>query len=201
MHIYLSNEVWEYKDSSKKSTKLHTVIATRKPVETHTTIPHKNVYEHVTVVDDRYKNFKSDSAYIDISVGQKKVRIFNAHLKCVAGPYHRLSQFRELLENLSSDRENIICGDFNTFGHPLLSIFVWKYFGYRLREVMLHERSIMQALIDLYQFKNPFKGMVTFTKIPMQFDYILVPATMSICDKKRLRRNGSDHFPLLLEVE
>lgn len=200
MQFVTENEFLEFKNPKKKPVMLKMVIASKFPIKSHCIIQHKNIYEYVTRADDRYKNFQANSFYIDIDTGLDKYRVFNTHFKCVAGPYHRLSQFREILENLSQDRHNIVCGDFNTFGKPLVNIFLWKYFGYKLREISIHEGNIFNALFDLYQLKNVFKRMITFWKFPAQFDYILIPTYTDVVSKKRLGLNGSDHFPLLLEI-
>ncbi|MGD0576912.1 MAG: hypothetical protein ABSA74_02460, partial [Candidatus Staskawiczbacteria bacterium] len=142
-----------------------------------------------------------DSIYVDIDAPGHKLRIFNVHFKCVAGPYHRLSQFREVLENFDPKRENIICGDLNTFGHPIVNIFLWKYFGYRIQELFINEKKILRTHFDLNKLKNPFRGMITFIKFPMQLDYILLPKKTKISAKQRfLRPYGSDHLALSVEI-
>lgn len=124
----MEDELHELKNTKKESVKLKTIIATKLPAGKKSVIPHKTVYENITKPVNRYKKFTSNSLFVDIDTPRKKYRVFNTHLKCVASPYHRLSQFKEILENLSKERENIICGDFNTFGKSFINIFLWKYF-------------------------------------------------------------------------
>lgn len=200
MELANEDELLEFKNPRKEPLRFKTIIASKFPVKSQGVIPHKNVYEYVTRADNRYKNFKISSFYIDITIGIDNFRIFNTHLKYIASPYYRLSQFREILENFSKERHNIVCGDFNTFGRPLINMFVGKYFGYKLREVSINEKNIFNILFDLHQLKNVFKGMITFPKFPAQLDYILIPAYMNVVKRKRLRLHGSDHFPLLLEI-
>ena len=201
LNIALCDEVLIYKDHKKPDVKLYSVIASRFHIEKHAIVEHKNQYELVSGINKQYHHFRADSCYVDVASDGELFRIFNVHFKSVAGPYHRLSQFKEVIEHLARDRQNIICGDLNTFGKPLLNLFVWKYFGYKIHEIKMHEGKILRVLLNLYGFKNPFHGYFTFLKFPAQLDYILVPAHFDIKLKRRfLHFHGSDHFPLLLEI-
>lgn len=200
MHIMLNEEIMRFRNPKKATEKLYMVIASKFPIVNQKIVPHQYHYEHVSGFDTTYADYKADSQFIEVDAPQGKFRIFNTHFKCEAGPYHRLSQFREVVESLSRERMNIICGDFNTFGKPFLNLFVWKYFGYKLHEIHIHERNILHALLDLYQLKNPFRRTITFWKVPNQLDYILIPLHLTVVQQKRLGLNGSDHFPLLLEI-
>ncbi|MBI2122368.1 MAG: hypothetical protein HYT98_04590 [Candidatus Sungbacteria bacterium] len=200
-HLYFEEEFLVYNNSRKKPDRMYTVIISNTPIQNKGVIKHKNYYEDITKQDDRYQDFRADSMYADIDIGERKLRIFNVHFRCVAGPYHRLSQFREVLENFNPQRENIVCGDLNTFGHPVINIFVWKYFGFKIREFFINEKTILRATFDLNKLQNPFRGLLTFLKFPMQLDYILLPNITKIISKRRfLNSYGSDHLPISVEI-
>lgn len=196
-HVAMCEEVWIYKNNRKPGARIYSIIISKFPINQHVVIPHKNTYGHI----NKYRHFQADSFYVDVDTGQGLFRVFNAHFKCVAGPHHRLAQFNEVIGHLSSDRQNIICGDFNTFGKPLVNILLWKLFGYKAHEIKINENKNLAALFKVYGLKNPLKRQVTFWKFPIQLDYILVPAHVEVKKKRAfMRPYGSDHFPLLLEI-
>jgi len=196
-----ADEYVAYNNLRKKPDRMYTVIISNVPIKNHATIKHKEYYEDVSLRDKRYQDFRADSIYADIDVGERKLRVFNVHFKCVAGPYHRLSQLREVLENFNYERENIICGDLNTFGHPMINIFVWKYFGFKIRELFVNEKTILKVTFDLNKLQNPFRRSLTFLKFPTQLDYILLPNTTKIISKQKfLQSYGSDHLPICVEI-
>ncbi len=196
-HVAMCEEVWIYKDNRRQATRLYTVIISKFPIKQHVIIPHKNTYGHIS----RYKHFQADSSYIDIDAPEGLFRVFNSHFKCVTGPLHRLFQFEEVVGHLSPERHNIICGDFNTFGKPLVNIFLWKLFGYKTHEIAINENKNLAKMLSAYGLQNPLQRQVTFWKFPVQLDYILVPAHVEVKKKRAFSRpHGSDHFPLMLEI-
>lgn len=200
-HIAACDEVLIYKNKKKADASLYSVIVSKFPIKEQTIIPHKSRYGHAATTKDRYQYFEADSFYVDIDTGEGLFRIFNTHFKCIAGPSHRLSQFKEVVTHLSPDRHNIICGDFNTFGKPLVNVLLWKYFGYKIHELKINESKHFSALAKEHGLKNPLHRQVTFLKFPVQLDYILIPAHVKVKSKRAfLRPHGSDHFPLLLEI-
>jgi endonuclease/exonuclease/phosphatase family metal-dependent hydrolase len=198
-HLTLGEEVIVYSNGSKKTDRLHMVIASRLPVEGNGIIKHHEAY--VDKKTKRYESFSVDTLYVDVEMENRKVRIFNVHLKCVAGPYYRLNQFQHITDHIAPDRENIICGDFNTFGYPVLNLFLWRYFGYQRGEVLTTEKKVFAAFFDVHNLQNPFKGYMTFLKFPVQLDYILLPRSTKILEKERYRSAyGSDHLPISIKI-
>lgn len=196
-YVAMCDEVWIYKNKRKPDVTLYSVIISKFPIKQHAVIAHKNTYGRI----NRYQHFQADSFYVDVDTSQGLFRVFNTHFKCVAGPHHRLSQFKEVIDHLSSDRQNIICGDFNTFGKPLLNMIIGKYFGYKIHEIKINENKNLAALFSVYGLKNPLQRQVTFLKFPIQLDYILIPSHIEVKSKRAFSRpHGSDHFPLLLEI-
>lgn len=204
-HIAMCDEVHIPKNRKKNGTKVYSVIFSRFPIREQVIIPHKKTYGDTKMGDvdvkDRYHHFQSDSLYVDIDAPQGVFRVFNTHFRCFAGPNHRLAQFKEVLERLDSQRPNIICGDFNMFGKPLVNILVWKFFGYKMQEIIINENKAIAKLLSEHNLKNCFYRQVTFWKFPIQLDYILVPLKVKVkMSKVFLHPHGSDHFPLLLEI-
>ncbi len=201
-HIAICDEVHIPKNKKKEATKLYSVIFSRFPIKEQVIIPHKKTYGDTSIKSkDRYHHFQADSFYVDIDTFGGLFRIFNTHFRCFTGPNHRLAQLKEVLDHLDPERKNIICGDFNTFGKPLVNIFLWKYFGYKRQEIIINENKNLAKLLSEYSLKNCFYRQVTFWKFPIQLDYILVPLTVKVKSSRvSLRPYGSDHFPLLLEI-
>ena len=190
-----------YKDAWKEPERMCSAIISSFPIHNYGVVRHKGFYEEKTPRDIRYADFKADSLYVDIETEGRKLRIFNVHFKCVAGPHHRLSQLRDVLERFHPERENIVCGDFNAFGHPMVNPFVAGYFGYRMREWLVNEKKLLAKAFEHHGLQNPFRNSVTFLKFPMQLDYILVPEKTRVRAQKRfLSSHGSDHLPLSVDI-
>lgn len=199
--IVTEDEILVFRNSHKETEHMYSVLLSRYPIVKYQTIPHKITYGSNEKPSSRYRNFQAHSFFVDVDAEGRSFRVFNVHFKCVAGPNHRLSQFKEILRELSPDRENIICGDFNTFGTPLLNFMLWKLFGYQKEELLLSERREFSTLFEKHGFQNPFHGYITFMPLPAQFDYILVPKETIIKHKRRfLNPRGSDHLPIMLEI-
>ncbi len=200
-HVAMCDEITIYSNKSKADVKLYSVTLSKFPILQHTIIAHKKGYGHAPKSNARHRYFQADSFYVDVDTPQGPFRVFNAHFKCVAGPHHRLSQFKEVIGHLGVGRQNIICGDFNTFGKPLVNMLLWKFFGYKAHEIKINENKNLAALLKVHGLKNPLKRQVTFWKFPVQLDYILIPAHLEVKSKRAFSRPyGSDHFPLLLEI-
>ncbi len=196
-HVAMCQEVWMYKNNRKPATRIYSVIISRYPIKQQVIIPHKSTYGHI----DRYQYFQADSLYVDIDTPEGLFRVFNAHFKCVTGPLHRLFQFMEVIGHFDPARHNIICGDFNSFGKPLVNVLLWKWFGYKAHEVSINENKNLVALLETHGLKNPLRKQVTFLKFPVQLDYILIPVNIDVKSSRAFSRpHGSDHFPLLLEI-
>lgn len=200
-HIAVCDEVHIPKNKKKDGTRVYSVIFSRFPIKEQVIIPHKKTYDEGKKTKDRYHHFQADSFYVDIDAPRGQFRIFNTHFRCFTGPTHRLAQFKEVLVHLDPSGQNIICGDFNTFAKPLVNILVWKFFGYKMQEIIINENKALAKLLSEHDLKNCFYRQVTFWKFPIQLDYILVPLKVKVKSSRVfLRPHGSDHFPLLLEI-
>lgn len=193
-----------YSYSRKEETAdLSLVILSSAEFKKYEVIEHENPYKNFDrELNHHYQTFKTDFLYVDLDFGGLSYRIFNSHLRCVAGPKYRISQFGEIIKHLHPERQNIICGDFNIFGKPLINAFVGNFCGYTKEELGVDEGKLFNQVFEMYGFKNVFKGSKTFTRLPFQLDYILVPYDSRIIDT-RVEKNtfGSDHFPLIVELK
>ena len=201
-HMATEEESFVVKGPRGKSVRMVSVLLSKYPLIQHRKIQHKKQYHDDKKANmRRYSRFQAHSFYADIDAEGKHFRVFNAHFKCVAGPHHRLSQFKDVLKELSHDRENIICGDFNTFGTPLLNIVLWKIFGYQRNELLVSERREFASLFEKHGFQNPLEGHVTFLPLPAQLDYILISKHTKVVDRRFfLNPRGSDHLPVMMEI-
>jgi len=113
------------------------------------------------------------------------IRIVNVHADWHGGMEHRLSQVKHLLEYLKSEpyHAELICGDFNTIG-------------------LLSNKKQMTMLRDALgaEYVSAFPDFRLTTFHGQHLDHIFAKN----CDFKRTqiyRIMGSDHFPVVAEVE
>lgn len=140
--------------------------------------------------------------YIDIKVGNRKVRIFNSHLECNTSPRMRAEQFKQVLQLSHKSSANIYCGDLNTYGQWYLNIFVGYISNYTLGDITRSEKKLFNDLFKEYKLHNVFHGHVTYPLFRLQLDHILIPDDMTLVRKQvHKKRYGSDHRPICVEVE
>lgn len=116
--------------------------------------------------------------------GQGKVRITNLHLDFQGGNSHRANQLNALRDFLALqdpvDHE-IVCGDFNTLG----------LFGKRNKILTLEQQLGSEFKSVL---RKPYSSVIV-----QQLDYIFTK-DLDLSTAKILKLKGSDHSPLLAEV-
>ena len=140
--------------------------------------------------------------YIDIKLGKHKVRIFNSHLECNTSPRIRVEQFKQMLKASHKNCINIYCGDLNIYGEWYINLFVGYISNYKLRDISLSERELFDKLFRKHDLLNVFYGCVTYPILQLQLDHILIPNHIPIITKRVFRRRrGSDHKPIMVEVE
>ena len=139
--------------------------------------------------------------YNEYSVGEKTVRIFNIHLPFGASPMIRLKILGEVLENLYVEN-NVICGDFNSFGHFPWNILVNPLNGARWDEYKLHELEELKKLVAKFNLKLSVVRVVTYPSCRTHLDHIVVPESWSAYTCNVLsKRYGSDHNIVVLEEQ
>mgnify|MGYP001564361533 CR=1 FL=1 len=140
--------------------------------------------------------------YADITMNKTLVRVFNLHL-ILAQPAWRLKEFELAMAERDPARPTIVCGDFNTIEAPHISILNW-ILGGKVSDAFLHrrERTDMNKQFVEHELINVLSGSATHQFSRSQFDHILVSHSFIIKNADVLPdRIGSDHHPILVEVE
>lgn len=140
--------------------------------------------------------------YVDIKPDDKKIRIFNSHLECNTSPRIRIEQFKQVLRLSRKNSVNIYCGDLNTYGEWYLNLFVGYISNYTLKDITRSEKKLFENLFREHKLNNVFHGEVTYPLFLLQLDHILVPNNIPVISKTvHKKRHGSDHRPIVVELE
>lgn len=149
----------------------------------------------------RYSQFSSEFISAVFTNQGVDYQICNAHLRCVAPPSVRIRQLEQIIELLDDEKEQIICGDLNTFSWPLINLLVWKRYKYTVKELMTNGRKLFKKIFAQYGLQNPHIGAWTWKYFPVQYDYILVDKDVTVTAAYKDRKlAGSDHFMLIAEL-
>jgi endonuclease/exonuclease/phosphatase family metal-dependent hydrolase len=204
------DSVWREKNAPGNVQRDYHVILSKHPIVADATYP---VVEHRSR-KFRARLFRSMMRYIanwrsgslhnrtshsaDITFNGKIIRVFSTHLE-LATPAIRKNEFEHIVRNLSTDHQNIICGDFNILeswlmkplnfllGGSLLQAFPWY-----------NERAEMEQAFQAAGLSNIFKSRITHKIAHSQLDHILVPVGTNVIDQKvLLNTHGSDHRPIV----
>lgn len=139
--------------------------------------------------------------YIDLLQNNKKIRIFNTHLEIAIGPTRRLAQFESLVKHFGLEN-NIICGDFNIFPHPIGSLFVGWAASFSLGDYKTNERKKFEIIFKKLGLCNIFAKKITYPKYKLQLDHILTSNNLLIIDKKIEKKTTfSDHYQLYCQIK
>ena len=137
--------------------------------------------------------------YVDLVCQKTKFRIFNIHLEVAVGPKKRLAQFDNLVKNFGVN--NLICGDFNIFPHPIGSFFVGWAASFTLSDYATNERKKFEEKFQKLSLNNIFVKKITYPKYKLQLDHILVPQNFTILEKKLEKKlSNSDHLWLFCDI-
>jgi endonuclease/exonuclease/phosphatase family metal-dependent hydrolase len=152
---------------------------------------------------NKYDKLDIKGIYIDITTNNnQKFRIFNSHLECVASPNFRINHFKNLYTHKSGARKNIFVGDYNVFSNPIISLFIGLFSNYNSKDYTITEKNQFKKLFDSLHLRNIFHKKRTFKTFPIQTDFIVVDKDINfkiqIVHKSEL--NGSDHFPISVEI-
>ncbi len=148
------------------------------------------------------------AAYIDIKrlEDHKQFRIYSTHLKRFTTPQNRIKQFCKIIHSLDKTKDNIICGDLNILD-SFLGKFSGKFFNSTLKDNFKYsERKELNNILETHNLQNPFKNKITFDNryfLNLQLDHIIISENTSIINNKvlNIKKYGSDHAPILLEIE
>jgi exodeoxyribonuclease III len=164
----------------------------------------------------------SRHAFLEIALAGAGCRIFGLHLAAVHAAWterRRMFELRALLASIAKHQHgfHLLTGDFNTLapGELLerrllparLQALVWLSGG------KIRWRTIQHVLdsgyVDAFRARHPDQPGLTFPtwRPHVRLDYAFVPSQfldrLKACDivKSESAQQGSDHFPLLTEVE
>ena len=141
---------------------------------------------------------------VDLDVNGTKWRVINAHLPLNVSPYCRMCEWARIWnETDENHNRNIICGDFNTFAGPIWALIFGPFLGFRIKDLFLNERNLMQKYIERSAFVNPHKKLKrTHAQVPYQLDFLLHEEVQNTKQAKRWpKRMRSDHWPLTIELD
>lgn len=182
------------------------VILSKHPIHNAECIDHK----HWRSLRNWWRNQKEGRCFqrVDIDRDGQQWRVINAHLPLNVSPFCRMCEWARIWNETDEDHNrNVICGDFNTFAGPIWALFFGVFMGFRLKDLFLNERNLMQKYIERSDFTNPFrKKKFTHTRthmhVPYQLDFLLHHEKHKTKDAKRWpKRMGSDHWPLSAQIE
>lgn len=202
--INYSNEYF-IKSNHKKSILLYNVILSKYKIDKIKEIPHieHNKFPIYYRWINKYDNLDIKGIYIDITTQTgEQFRIFNSHLECIASPNFRINQFKNLYTHKSLNKHNIFVGDYNVFANPFLSLFIGLFSNYKPKDYITIEKTQFKKLFQTLNLKNLFHKKRTFKTLPFQTDFIVCDKNLKTSKptvhKKEL--NGSDHFPISVEI-
>lgn len=137
--------------------------------------------------------------FIDI----KGFRIFNLHLEVSSGSARRKSEFNKVLSFFKKDGGgNIICGDLNIFSKFWINILIGWGFNFSIRDYFTNERRAFNRIFKKNALINVFSKKITFPKLRMQLDHILIPRGTNV--KQVLLAKSpfdSDHKYIFVELD
>lgn len=195
-HNYVSDEcTW-------RGGKSYIVTLSKYPITDGECIQHKHWHSLRNIL----KGQKEGRYFQRVDIDHKGTnwRVVNAHLPLNVSPFCRMCEWARIWNATNQDHtRNVICGDFNTFAGPIWALFVGPFMGFRLKDLFLNERNLMQKYIERSEFTNPLKAKKrTHAHVPYQLDFLLHQTVHETKEFKRWpKRLGSDHWPLSLHVK
>jgi len=129
------------------------------------------------------------------------IRSVALHTSAGATPSTRLVEISQTVNSHIFDHgPAIIAGDFNNFGHPLLSPIFALPLAYRLQDICVQETKAHETLLSGFGFSNTVNG-ITFPKFLTQTDYIYIRNLIYKWGTLSVARFGSDHRPLIVDLD
>lgn len=141
--------------------------------------------------------------YVDIEQGDKKLRVFNLHLTNGSGMSKRNEELKTICKDMSSDIDNILCGDFNTFLTPTLSFIIRYFYSLKKQDLNVTELNEFDNNVKIYGLEDAFKGKYSFDLLGFKFklDHILLPiGKYKYTAVVESNRHGSDHYPISVSL-
>ena len=126
-------------------------------------------------------------------------RLVNVHLTCGCSPQFRAALLEEIVPHFERDTRVILCGDFNTFGRPWISPFVGWAFGFNICDLGVNEKRNVRDFARNHAMRMALDGAVTFPKLQLQLDNVLVRGLDVESCYVESRGYGSDHRPIVAD--
>ncbi len=153
----------------------------------------KSIWKKISSFSFGFDKELYNGIYIDLP---GNLRIMNLHLDACSGPVYRHAQLRRALEKIDPKKNNIICGDFNSYGNLVMNSLLWPALRYPLKHIRTNEKKELYKIFKKHNLKDVLKGHRTYVLGPIRFqlDHILVSEKIKIKSKKVYRKKyNSDH--------
>ena len=178
-------------------------LLTRRPAADHTVVAHNGRADLSPSWMGRRLVWREclESQSLAVAVGDRLVRVVNLHLTCGAPPRVRSAQLRQALAgHTTADQPAVVCGDFNSFGAPVRNLVAGWAFGYRPQDLFGHDIAEIDRIAASAGLRRVFKHVVTYPRLGLQLDHMLVSRLR--CTRSRVGddRFGSDHRPLVADL-
>lgn len=146
----------------------------------------------------------NQSIYIDLEINNKLIRIHNTHLTWDTTPSVRIMQIKRFFNFVNQGPKAFVMADLNTFSNRLIGLLSAIPLSYKLEDLSINERKVVDDLIIRSGFHNPYKGITSWPLIQtgFQMDHILIPQEYHISNVEFLEETyGSDHLPQIIEID
>lgn len=177
-------------------------ILTRLPARDHEVIVHNPDRAVSDSLQGRRMKWREclDSHAATVTADGHDVRIANLHLSCGVPPRTRREQLNEASKHWLDFPRAVVCGDFNSFGRPLLNLAIGWLYGLGLSDVLVNEDRELTRFAQDHGFKRAFQRAITLPRYRLHLDHVLARG-MSI-NSARVEQDvhGSDHRPLVVEL-
>lgn len=142
-----------------------------------------------------------ESLSILVKDGEQCVRIINAHLACAASPRIRMSQLQQISQHFGSNRNIVLCGDFNTFARPWYNFIIGWFYGFGIQDIWTNENNLLNTFSTTHSMSRAFVNVVTFPRLRLHLDNMLVKGLRINKSSVELNTHGSDHRPIIATLE
>lgn len=141
---------------------------------------------------------ESQSLFVDAK--PQGFRLVNVHLTCGCSPRVRAALLEEIVPHFEQDARVVLCGDFNTFARPWINPFIAWAFGFNIHDLSVNERHMVRNFAQDHDMHMALDGAVTFPKLKLQLDNVLVRGLdVKTCYVEH-KCYGSDHRPVVTNL-
>ena len=177
-------------------------ILTRLPARHHEVIAHNPERAVSDSILGRRMKWREclDSHAVTVTAEGHDIRIANLHLSCGVPPKIRSHQLNEASKHWSDFPHAVVCGDFNSFGRPLLNLAIGWLYGFGLSDVLVNEDRELTRFAQDHGFERAFQGAITFPRYRLHLDHVLARGMSISGAHVELDTHGSDHRPLIVEL-